>query len=186
MKYARLEESKVVEVVELDVAPAERYHPTLAETFRPAPFGCAEGWLLQGDELVAPSVDIAAVRATMRAAIETAYLASVARGAAYGEGDAIQVDDPYRINISGLASNAGFLLAGVPGFTWPEGGQFLRTLGNVNLYLTPQELLPIAMAVKECWSDIRERYAALKDELEAAGDDLEAIAAVSPATGWPN
>ena len=138
----------------------------------------------EGHEFLAPDAFEFQQKAK-RNAIDAAYVAAVARGWPYGQGDAIQIGEAHRINISGLGANAGFFLASVPGFTWPAGGQFLRTSKDVNLYLTPQQFVVIAMGVRECWSNIRERYAALKDAC-AAAQNLADLAAIDPVAGWPN
>lgn len=186
MKYARIEDGVVVELVELDVAPAERYHESLAATFRPAAVGCQEGWRVQGDEVVAPPVDIAGLRATKRAAIEAAYLAAVARGCPFGEGDAVQIDAESRGNLGARATRAGFVLQGTEGFTWPVGGMPYRTKANVWVTFAPAEMVALAQQADDLFTAIRIRYAVLKELLAAAGDDEAAIAAINPAAGWPN
>lgn len=183
MRYARIENDIVVELVEIDGDPAEVFHPSLR--FVPASDECAVGWRLVNDVLTPPPPDLDHLRAIKREAIDAAYRASVERGLPWGQGDAIQIDDEYRQNIGALASQAGFVTARVDGFTWPEGGMPYRTKGNVWLRWTTADYIAMSLKVGALFLAIRQRYAALKDALAAAAS-ADAIGAVDPRTGWPN
>jgi hypothetical protein len=181
MQYARIEDGRVAELVELEGDPAEHFHPSLV--FVPAPAGCAVGWRLAADVLSAPPPDLAALRAAKLAAIDAAYGARVAAGLTYG-GHAWQIDDESRGNIAGLAARAGFKLLGVAGVTWPDAGQPYRALDNAWVDFAPADFLTFAQAVADLYTAIRVRYAGLKDALVAAADQA-AIAAVDETVGWP-
>jgi Domain of unknown function (DUF4376) len=182
MRYARIQDGVVAELVELEGDPAECFHPSLV--FVPAPEGCAEGWVVQGGVPVAPPVDLAALRTARHAAIEAAFTARITAGLAFA-GKVYQVDDESRLNIQGIALRAGLMALGVPGITWPEGGYSWRTLDNSWTPLSVAQFLAMAQAAADLYTAIRVRYGNLKDALAAAADQA-AIAAIDPAAGWPS
>ena len=62
MLYARIQDSRVAELVDVDGDPAEHFHESLI--FMPAPEGCQPGWILADGVLAAPPIDLEALRAT--------------------------------------------------------------------------------------------------------------------------
>jgi len=180
MRYARLQDDKVVELMELDRDPVGLYHPSLA--FRAAPEGCAEGWILSGDALIAPPVDLEALRATKRVAIDAAFMARVAAGASH-DGHVYQIDSESRGNIASRATRAGLFLSGVGGVTWPEDGMPFRTKANIWLTFTPEAFLSLAQKVDDDFTLMRIRYAELKDACATA--DVAGLTTLDPSADWP-
>ena len=186
MKYARIENGEVAEIVDVEAGrqPSDFFHASLV--FVEAPPGCAAGWRVQGGNLVAPPVDLARLARDKRAAIEAAYLAALARGCPFGEGDAIQIDAESRGNLAARATRAGFVLQGTAGFTWPEGGMPFRTKANLWPVFAPAAMVALSLQVDDLFTAIRVRYAALKDQLAAAATEAAFAALDDPETGWPN
>jgi hypothetical protein len=182
MKYARIDNGAVVEIVDLDGDPADFFHPTLQ--FMPAPEGCAAGWKVEGGVLVPPAADLDRLRADKRSAIDAVYAAAVARGLPFGEDDAIQIDPESRQNLAARATRAGFVLSNTPGFTWPEGGMPYRTKSNRWPTFSPAEMVGLSLQVDDLFTAIRVRYAALKGALLAAVTAPE-IAAIDETADWP-
>ncbi|MBX9942939.1 MAG: hypothetical protein K2Y40_02560 [Reyranella sp.] len=182
MKYARIEQGKVIELVEIEGDPAEQFHESL--TFVAAPQGCAVGWLMQGGVPVAPPIDVEPLRAAKRAAIDRAYHAAIERGLPFGDGDAIQIDAESRQNLAARATRAGFVIQNTAGFTWPPGGMAYRTRNNLWPVFTPAEMVALSQQVDDLFTAIRIRYAALKGDCKNAGS-AEVIAGINETTGWP-
>jgi hypothetical protein len=181
MQYARIEDGRVAELVELAGDPAEHFHPSLV--FVPAPEGCAVGWQLANDVLAAPPVDLAALRADRHMAVDLAFRSRVDAGLAFA-GKVYQIDDESRSNIQGIALRAGLKALAVPGITWPEDGYPWRTLDNTWTPLSVADFLAMAQAAADLYTTIRVRYADLKDAVAAATDQAT-IAAIDPSAGWP-
>jgi hypothetical protein len=181
MLYARIQDGRVAELVDIDGDPAEHFHESLI--FLPAPEGCLPGWILSDGALAAPPIDLEALRTAKYKAIDFAYRARIEAGLAYG-GKVIQIDEESRSNISAIALRAALKSMGTPGITWPDDGYPWRTLENDWLPLSPPEFLLMAQQGADLYTAIRVRNAGLKDAL-AAAVDAGAIAAVDPAAGWP-
>lgn len=126
---------------------------------------------------------LVAARAAKREAIAAAYEDRIAAGVVHA-GHVYQIDPESRANISAIALSSALATLGVPGVSWPAGGQPYRTMANEWLTFSPAEFLSLSVAVRDVVTAMRQHYAALKEEVAAAGD-LDALAAIDPSAGWP-
>ena len=77
MRYARMQDAKVAEIIDLpdDTAPEDAFHPDIVATLVACQDDVAEGWLLNGTTFSAPTVsapDLIALKSTLKTAIDQA------------------------------------------------------------------------------------------------------------------
>lgn len=178
--YARIAGGVVAEVTDLPADPSELFHPDLV--WRPAPVGCAVGWLVVGDQLQAPAADVGALRTAKLDAIDGAAAARVAAGLVWN-GSTVQIDDASRQNIAGISQRAGFVVLEVPGVVWPPDMEWIMA-DNSRVPVTAAQFLDLAQHVADLYTGIIFVRRTLKDQAEAAVT-AEALAAIDPAAGWP-
>jgi hypothetical protein len=160
----------------IDVPPA--VEPWEVATIRPH----AE-WIISSDVVtatytVAP-LPLDARRTALEAAVRREFDGRLAAGMPYA-GKRIQIDDPSRINLSGLAAAAALAAAGG---AWPESyAAGWITADNTRLPLpTPADALALAAAAGAYYAALRQRRRDMLDAVAAAA----APETVDIAVGWP-
>lgn len=188
-KLVRVDAGAVVEIIPALPAGftvADVYHPTLAAQIYDAPEEVDLGWTWDGDAFApqpAPILDLVALKARVKAAIELHRAAMLAAGYPVS-GLHVALDDASRADLTGMSSTALAALSGVA--QWPASyAEGWITTSNVRIPLpTPADGLALAAAAGDWYARIVQRARTLKDAALAAEDEA-ALGAIDIEAGWP-
>lgn len=111
-RFARVENGEVLEIVILDVAPEDAFHPEIAITLKECAAQVEPGWLLNGNEFEAPAVVVPSLEAIKAAHIETLRIACEAKitggfiSSALGGAHTYPSDIKAQINLMGSVTDS--------------------------------------------------------------------------------
>lgn len=117
-RFARVENGEVLEIVILDVAPEDAFHPEIAITLKECAAQVEPGWLLNGNEFEAPAVVVPSLEAIKTAHIETLRIACEAKitggfiSSALGGAHTYPSDIKAQINLMGSVADS--IMPGLP------------------------------------------------------------------------
>ena len=111
-RFARTEDGVVLEIIVLDVAPEEAFHPGIAATLKECAAQVEPGWLLKGNKfeapvVVAPTLDVvkAAHVETLRATCEATITGGFS-SSALGDAHIYPSDIKAQINLMGSVTDS--------------------------------------------------------------------------------
>lgn len=91
-RFARIENGVVLEIIILDVAPEDAFHPGIAATLKECAAQVEPNWLLKGNKFEAPAVvvpTLEAIKAALKVTVDTTAEAERKKYITPGEGQAM-------------------------------------------------------------------------------------------------
>ncbi|CAA0086845.1 Uncharacterised protein [Starkeya nomas] len=186
MRYARLQDNAVAEIIDLPagLAIADAFHPDVASTMIEAPDPAVTvGWLWDGEALSPPTTDHAEHQRAMIAAVD-ARRDGILAGGYPTAGLHISLSNASRADMTAMAATA---LAAIGGaIPWPDSYALgWIAMENERLALaTPVEGLTLAGLVGDYYARTVQHARTLKDAVLAAPDEA-ALDAIDISAGWP-